>query len=148
MIHDYPGIAQRRSYDCGRAVAEGVLVYFGHDPKIVRKAMQTTPLDGTHPGGLSGFLRQQRLGTIVGNPFTLDDLRWQTRKGRPVLCLVQRGTCGHWLTVLGVKSNRVHFHDPADGWKSETTLEFESRWWDNDADGEHFVRRGIAVHST
>lgn len=152
LLSRYPRVLQRSNWDCGRAVAQSILLYFGHDPKQAKKSLATSILDGTHPGGLGAFLREQGLDVIVGNGFTIDDLRWQTRKGRPVACLVQRADedgfrCGHWVTVLAVARRRVHFHDPADGDGSEAEADFLNRWWDNDSDAHQFRRRGIAVHS-
>lgn len=143
MIELQP-IFQRKSFDCGRAVVQTVLTYYGRDPKETRRRLQVSSFDGVHPAGIAAFLRDQGLKVLLGE-MTLGDLRWQTRQGRPVIALVQRAESGHYLVVKGVRRGRVFYADPADGAGDEHELAFLGRWHDTDGLGTKYEYFGLSV---
>lgn len=139
---------QRDSFDCAVPLVQGVLLHLlrqRRSRKDILAALGTSRADGTHPHQLELFFRQQGLRVLAGE-FALDDLRWQTRRGRPVLCLTTFAEGeGHWVGVLAVRRRRVHFHDPASGPRSLPEAEFLAAWRDYDKRGP-YDRYGLAVH--
>lgn len=137
-----PPVLQRDGHDCGLAAVRCVAAYHGY---AVRKPVGwPCQIDGTDPRILEPYLRANGYGVQSGE-MEVGDLRHHAKKGRPVLCLVQRGGVGHWVVSAGVGRNRVYYMDPASGQASEPVAGFWGRWRDVCRDGTNFRGWGIAV---
>ena len=135
MLDSFLPFLQRSDHDCAVPLAQGVmLLHTGKRwaRKDMLAALGTTPELGTAPHLVELCFRRSGLKVISGE-FSIEDLRWQVRRGRPVLCLVtlQPGV-GHWVAVLGVRRRRVHYYDPAQGAASLPEAEWAAVWWDAD----------------
>jgi len=114
---------------------EQVCEFYG----VLHREGRSIPIDGTSPDTLEAALWSIGFYVISG-VMDCDDLRYQTRRGRPVICCVggQPGR-GHWVVVAGVVRGRVHYHCPISGMRSATIPEYVSYWSDT-------TRRGVVYH--
>jgi len=137
MILPIPDIRQKDDHDCGDAVVRAVCEYYGIRPR----GRQSTPIDGTSPDTLEAALWSLGLHVIAG-VMDCDDLRYQTRRSRPVICCV----AGHWVIVAGVVRGRVHYHCPINGRQSVATVQYVEHWSDTTRRGVVYPRWGLAVY--
>lgn len=140
MILALPVYYQRNNYSCGPVAVRIALDYLGARGRRV----PASPIDGTDPRTLESALWLAGVAVQAGQ-MDVDDLRHHTRKGRPVIALVQEDGVGHWIAVAGVERGRVHSVCPVRGVVAERSDEFDGRWWDSDRFGAEYVRWGLAV---
>lgn len=140
MILELPDTRQTNGWSCGEAAARVVFKYY----EIKGRAPVASPIDGTDPRTLETSLWLAKLSVQAGS-MDLDDLRYHTRRGRPVICLVTEGDTGHWVVVAGLERGRVRYQCPIDGPCVEPAAAFEARWQDVDRMGVRYVRWGISV---
>lgn len=133
-----PDIRQKKDYDCGRAVCECVLSFFGSYADLRR--LLTNPMDGTDPRAIEALLRQAGHRVISGE-MGLDDLRHFTTSGRPVIACVR----DHYVTVAGIRGRHVHYQDPSAGPVKATCADFAGWWVEADRLGVTYNQFGIAV---
>lgn len=141
MILSLPDRRQKDTFDCGCAARDILLDYWQVPGK--RRPL-SNPIDGTDPRALEAALRAAGLAVQAGE-MTLDDLRYHTRAGRPVACLVVHEDVGHWLVVGGLVRGRVYRQCPLLGWGHEPAGVFDGRWHDMDRLGVRFSRWGVAA---
>jgi ABC-type bacteriocin/lantibiotic exporter with double-glycine peptidase domain len=140
-----PDIRQRESWDCGPAAVRSALTALGYrPPDLMATVLGTSPSDGTDPRAVESYLRREGLAVISGE-MTLADLTHFTKTGRPVLCLVTKAGCGHWVTVAGRSRGRVHFQDPDTGPSRLSDAAFLAEWIDHDRLGVTYRQFGLAV---
>jgi hypothetical protein len=140
MVLDLPPTLQKNGWSCGEAAARCVFAY--HERRA--KLPHATAVDGTDPRSLEAAFRRAGLPVLSGS-MDLDDLKHQTGKGKPVVCLVTEGATGHYVVVAGVAYRSVHYLDPLHGPKREPAAAFLARWHDWDRHGATFERWGISV---
>lgn len=129
------------SAECALVAASIVWQHFGTRTRII----PNTPLDGTSPDTLESVLWESGLSVISGS-MDLDDLRYHTRRGRPVISLVtEHDGTGHYVVVCGVERNHVYYQCPLDGPTKERSEDFEVRWQDRTRRGVAYSHWGIAV---
>lgn len=137
-----PDIRQTRDFDCGRAAVASVYQFF--EIRKRHSALCTSSLDGTDPRTLEAYLRKDGFFVLSGD-MTIQDLREQTKAGRPVIVLMTLHGGGHYIVVSGVARGKVCFQDPVAGSSKMDAGEFEEAWHDFDRFGQVFERFGIAV---
>lgn len=144
MLLQLPELVQENDWSCGRTCFEIATRYLG----AKGKKPDADPLHGTDPISLERALRNCGLDVRSGN-MDVNELRFHTQAGRPVVCLVTEGegvhACGHWVVVSGVAYRYVHFVCPTHGAVKQSVPEFEARWRDDDRMGVRLERWGIAV---
>ena len=135
-----PDVRQRHPHDCGAAAYACVVGYLLGK----RQRIGADPHDGVHPFELEPALRRAGLATVSGS-MTLADLAHHQRRGRPVCCLIRTDDGGHWVVSRGVTATRVHFHDPACGFRWLSHADWLTAWHDQDRHGTVFRAHGVAA---
>lgn len=149
MIEKMPIVKQQDLWSCSNAVAGSLIRHFGFPKKEIKQIvsrMVATPIDGSDPRAVEGFYRSLNLGVVSGN-MTWDMLRFFGKKQIPVILLVNFSGTGHYIISLGVKRNRLFYHDPLESEiRSMDRDELDSFWvdWDNRYH-VHYKNFGIAV---
>lgn len=133
-----PDIRQRTGWDCGKAAVECVLRFFGSSADL--RKLGTSPMDGTDPRAIETCLRLSNHQVISGE-MDLDDLRYFTKTGRPVIAVVN----GHYVTVAGIARGKVHYQDPWTGPCKCKPGDFLGWWKEADRLGVTYRHFGIAV---
>lgn len=149
MLLELRDLRQTDNHDCCPAAARVAFSAFGYrySHAALIDALHTSGMDGTDPRTLEAMLRKSGWHVLSGD-MSVEDLKYQTRLGRPVIVLVTLDCGGHYVTVRGVHRNRVHFHDtrPANGgFVSLPTGEFEAVWHDFDRFGTDYRNFGLAI---
>jgi hypothetical protein len=169
-----PNIQQPDEWSCGACAALGVAAYFNverHTPSSLARAaneLGTTKAEGTDPPAIVAYLRRRGLRTEARSGMSVSDLASCCARGWPVICSVQDYgperpklsslAHGHWLTVVGVALGRVFCQDPyldracgrtgtiaEPGKVMVLEADWMRAWRDRDAEGDQWVRFGIAV---
>lgn len=145
MIDSFPDIRQKTPHDCGPACVVGILRHFGRKSSLdtISLRLFTSPVYGTDVTSAEGLFRSEGL-CVVSGEMAIDDIRFHTRLGRPVMCLIDDGG-GHWVTILSVRYNMVYIQDPDDGPGKINVKQFLERWRDADRFGMLYHHFGIAV---
>jgi ABC-type bacteriocin/lantibiotic exporter with double-glycine peptidase domain len=142
MILDLPDLRQSSDFDCSDACLRIVFRFFGR----ARSPAVATPVDGADPRALEAAFRRAGFFAQAGDGLTPLDLRFHTRLGHPVVCLVtNHDGVGHYVVVAGVARGFVHYQDPETGPGRERAAAFFARWRDSDHDGRRFNRWAIIV---
>lgn len=141
MIRDYPIVLQEEDYDCGWAAVDALCRYYGKGERGPAKLANR--VQGMAPDTVQALLHSLGFSVLSGR-MTLPVLRALTRAGTPVLCPVNRFG-GHWVTVTGVRGNRVYVSDPEDGRREYTLVGWNRIWRDVSASGQPFLNWGIAA---
>jgi hypothetical protein len=141
MILDLADLRQRDDWGCGRVAAAVVHAYLGSKGRHPH----ATPIDGTDPASMEASLWRSGVAVQAG-AMDVDDLRYHTRRGRPVIALVTEASGeGHWIVVAGIERGRVWFQCPVQGPMVEPVASFEARWIDETGRrGVTWSRWGIA----
>lgn len=143
-----PSTDRRQSdgWSCGVVAASTALELIGYHRDCAtdypKRYILSTPLDGTDPRILESFFRREFLRVISGD-MSVVDLKFHVDLGRPVVCLIQFGGTGHWVTVYRVTRAAVKYHDPAKGFCKLSPAKFRAIWYDRDRNS--FVYRGFGV---
>lgn len=130
---------QRADHDCAIPLVQGVLHLLRGERrsrKAIIEALRPSEIDGTHPAALEHFFRREGLRVLAGE-MSVEDLRYFTRSGRPVLCLLTVGMMGHWVAVVDVRRGRVIYYDPEAGASSMDADTFSRAWVDYDRRTEY-----------
>lgn len=137
---DLPDIRQRENHDCGDTAFRIVCESHGWRAR----AALSNPIDGTDPRTLEHGFR--RLGKrVTSGEMTLADLRHFTRRGCPVIALVQLDGVGHYVVVGQSTSRFVAFQCPSNGPRSLSAAKFLRLWTDIDRSGTIYHQWGIAA---
>lgn len=134
---------QTRDHACGNVVADIVFDFLG----VRSRTVPSTPIDGTSPDTLESTLWSSGVRVQAGS-MDLDDLKYHTRRGRPVICLVVTDdNVGHWVVVSGIERGKVCMVDPLVGDTREPTAAFLKRWSAGDSTrrGVHYTQWAIAA---
>ena len=131
---DVPFVPQGEDL-CGGAAAAMVLRYWGEHgvhaeafaPLVDRSA------GGIRTAALASDLRG-RGWVVVDGPGTIESLRRELDRGRPVIALIEvRPSRYHYVVVIGATDEAVVLHDPARGpSRTMRTPSFESAWAKSD----------------
>ena len=117
---------QTTEYSCGASALQSVLAYWGKDvdERELMKLMGTTEEEGTYPEMIAKAARTLGFEAEVKQNLTLDEVRKFTAAGHPMIALAQvwlsekskavkdEWDAGHYISVLGVDRENVHFQDP------------------------------------
>jgi ABC-type bacteriocin/lantibiotic exporter with double-glycine peptidase domain len=142
LLDAFPSVLQRDHHDCGTACAVAVCRFYGLRISVGEclTSLHTNELDGTDPRTMEAFFRTRGLRVLSGEMDT-EDLKCQTGRGRPVVCVV----AGHYVVALAVKRGRVCVHDPLHGRAAHPADVFGERWRDRDRLGGVYERFGLSV---
>lgn len=144
MIKIQP-ILQRCDYDCGSAVMDCVIRYWGVRTSVAVLNL-SHPITGTSPDVIEAVLRKAGL-RIISGPMTVIDLQNHCRLERPILCPVTTDDgVGHWVCVIGVQRGRVYFHDPLVGQRSLKVADWDAGWRDTSHSGHEYDKWAIVPH--
>lgn len=131
---DTRDIRQLGPYDCGRASALIKLLYYDI-PEVEAATMvgrlTVDPDDGTSPGNLAAWFRQERWNVNEGW-MDIDTVRHHGAQGRPVILLSQHNGIGHWTVARGVGKTVIYLQDPNEGRRTQKINEFVASWHDAD----------------
>jgi predicted double-glycine peptidase len=119
---------QITDYSCGASALRAVLSYWGKevDEAELMALLRTNSEVGTYPEDIAKGARSLGFDAEVAENLTLDQLERHTADGRPVIALAQVWLSerdagrpleeiwdnGHYVVVLGVDRDHVHFQDP------------------------------------
>lgn len=135
---ELPDIRQRTDWDCGKAVVQCVLGFF--ETQADTRLLLTNPMDGTDPRAIEALLR--KIGRhVVSGEMTIEDLRYFTKSGRPVIAVVN----GHYVVVAGLTRARVCYQDPLVGPMRCRIKDFAGWWREADRLGVTYNQFGIVV---
>jgi ABC-type bacteriocin/lantibiotic exporter with double-glycine peptidase domain len=142
---DVPLVRQKDDISCGPACVRAVLRFW----KVRAPVPVADVMDGIHALYLETAFRNVGLRVMSGE-LDVEALRVLTRRGWPVVCLVQTEDAGseqdgHWLVVRSVQRGRVYWMCPTNGLGSEPVGSFVARWHDTDRSGSVFRRWGVCA---
>lgn len=150
-IGDFPLTRQSTSYNCGPAVIQSVLAYYGinYREDELAKALGTTEKVGTSSSSIIGLFINLGL-SVDARQMTIDDLRHAVDNKIPTILCIQAWpyTEGklindHYVVLVGYDKNIFTFEDPSLlgvlGYLTEDEL---LKRWNSSDDGKCF---GIAV---
>jgi hypothetical protein len=135
---DLPDLRQKGPADCGPTAWKVACQAVG---AAGRRPLHTL-VDGCGPREIENALWHAGVGVQAG-VMDVDDLRYHTKRGRPVICLVRSDGEGHWVVVGDVARGFVHHQCPVHGPRKMRTAAFVAAWWDEDR-GVTYTRWGIA----
>jgi predicted double-glycine peptidase len=137
---DLPVRLQSDNFSCGAAVFRCVTAYW----EGRGRRMKSHPHYGTHPDVLELAFHAAGYHVLAGG-MDLEQLKFTTGRGWPVVCLVKADGEGHWVAVRGVRRNRVYLMDPSDGLTDVSAADWLAGWSDYDRRGTVFRQYGLAV---
>ncbi len=132
-------IRQRTPHGCGIAALEIVWSCLS----VRTRHVPDSPVDGMAPDTLENALWNSGLSVQAGS-MDADDLRYHTKRGRPVVCCITHEGDGHWVVVAGVVRGHVRFMCPTSGPSRLPVAEFVACWRDQTRRGAQYTRWGIA----
>lgn len=138
-----PKILQSDSFDCGTAAMTCVMRFHKSRGAVI-VADLATPEHGLGPETVEAAFRTAGWKVNAGER-TLDDLQSNCANWRPVMVLITKDGVGHWCVAAGVTPKRVYFHDPEDGMRHLTHVEFLEAWNDIGRYGQTFRNFGLVA---
>lgn len=152
----FPHAIQTYEYDCGAAVLQGVLMYYGIEVRkeVIFKQAKTNAKVGTLIRGMLHTLDVYGL-KADSRAMTLDEIKARLDKKIPVILLMQGGADkhgavygfddSHWVVAIGYDKSNVYFEDPyAFNRVYLTQKELAERWHGKEGKTKIF-NHGIAV---
>lgn len=162
-ILDFPRIRQSFSYDCGAAVVQSILAYYGTDLRsdMVISACMTAKDHGTRPHDMVKVLESYGL-TALARQYTITEVRACIDSGIPVIFDLQawddyphtttikdwknEWDHGHYVVAIGYDEDHMYFADPSSFYRTYLTFsELEDRWHDEETNEKKHIHFGIAV---
>ena len=154
-----PMTRQATDYTCGVAALQSVLGYYGLEIREdnLSKDLKADPNEGTSYKQIADFARSQGFTVEIKTGLTLDDLKRQLDRKRPVICLIQAWPekkvdfekdwdDGHYVVAVGYDRSNVYFMDPSTlgNYTYIPAREFLKRWHDTDTH-EKVVHFGMTI---
>ena len=134
-----PIIQQNKDYNCGEAVVQALLLYYGSNIKNFRFASE---VDGTNPRVIEHQLRLQGFNVVSGN-FGWELLKYYIKKKLAVIVCSD----GHWKIVCGIENRSVIFMDPLyDVYQKISIIKFKDSWLDYDSMAVKYRSWGIVAN--
>jgi len=154
-----PGVQQKKWFSCGAAVIQTIMGYFGVGPieqSEYVEALGTNSSAGTPPNKIIKFAQNHGLRVKTFKNMTLEQLKKNIDKCRPVLCIIQawgdpqrydRNLSGHYVIAVGYDEKYIYFEDPSiEAYRGYLTYsEFEYRWHDEDSSKKIYNRFGVVI---
>ena len=119
---------QATEYSCGASALQAVLSYWGMEveEEALMKLLHTTPEEGTYPEDIVRGAQSLGFTAELKHSLTLEEVEQFTAEGDPMIALAQLWRSetnspaavtedwddGHYVVVLGVDDDYVHFQDP------------------------------------
>lgn len=139
-----PSVQMKTTYSCGAAALQSIMAYYGIGPDDQGEyicQLSTSPYTGTAPRRIARLAREHGLSARIHYHMTLQTLKWNVARRRPVICAIQAwGTpdkypeqyAGHYVVAVGFDKETIYFRDPAiEGLYGYMECdEFEERWHD------------------
>jgi len=162
-ILNFPNIRQTSDYDCGAAVLQAVLFYYGYDVRqdSILTIAGTNKSFGTTVNGILKALDKYKL-KYDETTLTIEDIKKFLQQKIPVILLIQAWTGkksnakhnwkedwdnGHYVVAIGYDDTNVYFEDPSSCNRSFLTYqEFENRWHGLRSEKTPSHHLGIAVY--
>lgn len=143
-----PDVRQKSNHDCGVACALAVIAALSGDgPEAIEAArpaverdLRPSKTDGVDPRTLESYFREAGFRVLAGE-MDLTDLNQQTRRGRPVVCVVK----DHYVIATSRVGGCVQYLDPAWGLRRMTDAAFAAWWEDRDRLGSAYHHFGLIV---
>ena len=167
LLMDVPLVTQSTDYSCGAAALQSVLGYYGvseFNESELMKEIGTDPKFGTLIDNIEAFSNRIGVKSQMRENLTLEELRAQIAKKQPVLVEIQAWRepsapplpyeevwdDGHYVVVIGIEDEKVHFVDPSlIGSRGVLPVkDFMSRWHDVDDKGGRHYRTGVLFDHT
>jgi ABC-type bacteriocin/lantibiotic exporter with double-glycine peptidase domain len=145
-VIDMPKGTQSYQYDCGTKVLHLIMAYYGVEVpyhRLLRKAKEHKKY-GLPEDKLIKMAKRRKFNVIAHDGFTLDEIKKQVNKNRPVIVLLQAwvdkgvdykktNDFSHYSIVVGFEKKRVILNDPLSFKKVWLTeKEFLDRWHTED----------------
>jgi ABC-type bacteriocin/lantibiotic exporter with double-glycine peptidase domain len=124
-------VLQKHNWDCGAACLEYVL---GEKVKV------GSPGFGTSFYTMADTLRTAGKHVISGTGADLKDIRYFTKRGLKVICLVMSEGVSHWCVIFKVQKRTIYVMDPLKGLVSLSYEKFRETW-----DADDYEHLFIAV---
>jgi len=154
-----PDVRQRTNFSCGAACVQAICAYWGTGPDNewdYIKHLKSDDRGGTLPKYIIQYLKKKKIQVEAKENMTLDDLKANMDKGRPVICAIQawgnskvynKNSNGHYVVVIGYDDRHIFIEDPSinlcRGYIANK--QFLNRWHDVDALGNLYTHYGIAA---
>ena len=164
-----PDATQQKDYSCGAASLQSICKYYGVGPNEEWEFVDALGMDrrvGSHPHQITRLARRLGLSYREYCPMTLDQLRRELSKCRPVMLMIQawgqvkvgsvwrRRTDyraqwgdGHWAVAIGYDKRGIFFEDPSleqiRGYLADQEL--ISRWRDTGPRGRRMHQYGVSI---
>lgn len=141
-----PHVPQVEKWDCGIASALSVLEYYGKSCTWLSACTNLSASEhrAVHPANLEVLFWRYDLKTLAGQ-MDLEDLKYQTGRGRAIITPVDFGDGGHYISVYDYFRGRIHYTDCESGLESIQDREFDLIWHDWDSHGNPYDHWGIVV---
>lgn len=141
-ILQIPRVLQSADFDCATACMTALVRF--HKTRGAVLSDLASPEAGMDPATVELIFRKAGWKVNAGER-SLDDLQSNCLAGRPVMCLITREGEGHWIVVAGVTPRRIYFHDPLEGMRFVTHVEFLEFWHDIGRYGATFHNFGMVA---
>lgn len=156
-----PSVRQTKNFSCGAAALRSIFQYYGVGPEEEHKfidMMDTSHKDGTLPANILWAAKHYGLKAKEYHNLTIKRLKGFLDKERPVICPFQaygeqkhyqKRDSGHYVVAIGYDDENIFFEDPLlKGRRGYLPYdEFDKRWIDKDANGDHYDNYGIVIWS-
>lgn len=153
----FPHAIQTYEHDCGAAVLQGVLLYYGVEirKQQIYKHAKTNKVVGTLIRGMLSTIKRHGLD-YDSRSMTLDELKAYLDKKIPVILFMEGGTEGpkdlfkdfgdsHWVVAIGYDETKVYLEDPYSYNRVYLTHAELLKHWHGKELFKEYVRHGIAV---
>ena len=155
---EFPNARQAFNYDCGAAVLEALLTYYGlnaREDNLIKKAGTTRK--GTSVKGMIGVIKSYGL-KCEARKMSISEIKKFIARKIPVILVLQAWTKkkdvqwktnwkdGHYVVAVGYNRKKIYFEDPASFKRTYLGFnELKQRWHDIDDQGRKYINYGIAV---
>jgi predicted double-glycine peptidase len=158
-LMQFPELRQAYDYDCGISCFQGVLFYYGFQPREydLVKELNVDPEIGVEPAAIINAAPRFDLMAIGRENMTVDDLKRNIDNGVPTLLIVQAWPdetvdwvneyeWSHYVVAIGYDDKNVYFEDPASTIRTWLAFEELNRRWHTYVDQERKAQHyGISI---
>lgn len=140
---------QKYDWDCGPSSLRSIFKsYDGHnDHDYCIDACNTRKHYGTTVNGIINASVEEGYKVKLFYDMTINQLRKEIEKIRPVICVISAWETSHYVTAIGYDKNNFYFVDPF-LWNSIGYLpieELKDRWISQAWNGKFYNRTGISI---
>lgn len=158
-LMQFPELRQAWDFDCGISCFQGVLFYYGFEPReadLVQE-LSVDPEIGVEPEAIIKTAPKFGLTVDAREDMTIDDLKKNIDNGIPTLLIVQAWPdepvdweneyeWSHYVVAIGYDDKNIYFEDPASTIRTWLAYEELNKRWhtyiDQKRKGQHY---GISI---